>query len=287
MMVAVIAALWMLSRAVHGVTELVNPGPAPVAGSPFDTITPQRPAGSGSPTLDRIALRGRLIVAIRDTPGLAQRSPSSGSYTGFDIALLTLIARDVGVDPARTSFKPLAPGNREAALRRGEADLILGGYEITPGRSAEAGIAGPYLVRSVQLVAPVASTVRGLGSLGPGKVCAPAGSPAAAALAARGVPLQTRSTLTACADLLSGARVAAIAGDQDAVTAIVAQRPGMLRVVGQPLGTTDYGIGLPPDDPVLHQRITTVLRRAIADGTWAQLYAQYLGTPVPAPPAPR
>jgi ABC-type amino acid transport substrate-binding protein len=287
MLVLVIAALWMLSRAVDGVTDLVNPGPAPVAGSPFDTIAPQRPPSSGSPTLDRIALRGRLIVAIRDTPRLAQRSPGSGSYTGFDIALLTLIARDLGVDPARTSFKPLAPGNREAALRRGEADLILGGYEITPERSAEPGIAGPYLVRSVQLVVPATSRVHGLGSLGRGKVCAPAGSTAAATLTVRGVPLQTRSTLPACADLLSGTRVAAIAGDQDAVTAIVAQRPEMLRVIGQPLGTTDYGIGLPPDDPVLHQRITAVLRRAIADGTWAQLYVEYLGTPAPSPPAPR
>ncbi|MGH3669936.1 MAG: transporter substrate-binding domain-containing protein, partial [Pseudonocardiaceae bacterium] len=180
-----------------------------------------------------------------------------------------------------------AAGNREAALRRGEADLILGGYEITPGRSTEVGIAGPYLIRSVQLAVPATSTVHGMGSLGHGQVCAPAGSPAAATLTAREVPLQTRSTLAACADLLSGTRVVAIAGDQDAVTAIVAQRPETLRVVAQPLGTTDYGIGLPPGDPVLHQRITAVLRRAIDDGTWAQLYAEYLGTPVPSPPVPR
>jgi ABC-type amino acid transport substrate-binding protein len=126
-----------------------------------------------------------------------QRSPSSGDYTGFDIALLGLIARDLGVDPARTTFKSLAANSREAALSRGEADLLLGGYEITPQRSAKVGIAGPYLVRP---------------------------------------------------------------------------------------GTTEYGIGLPLGDSVLRERVTAVLRHAINDGTWARLYAEYLGTPVSNPP---
>ncbi|MGH3764405.1 MAG: transporter substrate-binding domain-containing protein [Pseudonocardiaceae bacterium] len=195
-----VAALWLLGRVVDGVADQFRAHPAPVAGSPFDPVAPARPASSGSPTIDRIVLRGKLIVAIQEVPGLAQRSLSSGSYTGFDIALLDLIARDLGVDPARTSFKPLAPSSREAALSRGESDLLLGGYEITAEHSAKVGIAGPYLVRR---------------------------------------------------------------------------------------GTTEYGVGLPPDDPVFHDRITAVLRRAIEDGTWARLYAEYLGAPVPSPPALR
>jgi ABC-type amino acid transport substrate-binding protein len=200
LLVFVIAALWVLDRAVDVVTDLFHGHPAPVTGSPFDTVAPPRPASSGSPTIDRITRRGKLIVAIREAPGLAQRSPSSGEYTGFDIALLGLIARDLGVDPAATSFKPLAAGNREGALGRGEVDLILGGYEITPQRNAQVSIAGPYLVRQ---------------------------------------------------------------------------------------GTTEYGVGLPPSDPVLHERVTAVLRRAIDDGTWARLYDEYLSTPVPSPPVPR
>jgi ABC-type amino acid transport substrate-binding protein len=195
-----IAALWVLGRAIDGVTDLFRDKPTPVAGSPFDTVAPARPASSGSPTIDRIALRGKLIVAVQEAPGLAQRSPNSGGYTGFDIALLDLITRDLGVDPARTSFKPLTASSREAALNRGEADLILGGYEITPPRSTKVGIVGPYLVR---------------------------------------------------------------------------------------WGAIEYGIGLPLGDPVIRERVTTVLRHAIDDGTWARLYAEYLGTPVPTPPVLR
>jgi glutamate transport system substrate-binding protein len=286
LVVLVIAVLWVLGTIVNGVTAWFGDHPAPVAGSPFDAIVPPRPVTSGSPTIDRIAQRGKLIVAVREAPGLAQRSPGSSGYTGFDITLLGLIAHDLGVDPTAISFKPLAAGSREAALSRGEADLVLGGYEITPQRRAQVDIAGPYLVRLLRLAVLVNSPVTDLNSLGQGTVCAPADSPAAAALVARGDLLQTRATLASCANLL-GSRVEAIADDQAAVAAMLAKSPGTLRVVDEPLGTTEYGIGLPPGDQVLHDRITAVLRQSIDDGTWARRYAEYLGTPVPNPPLPR
>jgi ABC-type amino acid transport substrate-binding protein len=291
LLVLLIATLWVLSRAIDevtagvtaGVTALFTDHPAPVAGKPFDTPTPARPARSGSPTIDRIALRGKLIAAIQEAPGLAQRSPDSGDYTGFDIALLGLLARELGVDPAHTTLKPLSASSREAALGRAEVDLVLGDYEITAARRAQLGVAGPYLVRPLRLAVPATSPVTGLGSLGRGEVCAPEDSPAAAALAKGGVRLQTRASLDECAHLL-GDGVEAIAADQDALAALLSQQPDTLRMVGAPLGSTEYGIGLPPGDPLLRDRVTAVLRHAIADGTWARLYAQYLGTPVPDPP---
>ena len=275
-------ALWVLGRVV----DVFRDHPAPVAGSPFDTVAPPRPASSGSPTLDRIIQRGKIIVAIQEVPGLAQRSSGSDGYTGFDIALLDLIARDLGVDPATITFKSLTAGSREAAVGRGEADLILGGYAITPQRTDEVGIAGPYLTRPLRLAVPTSSPVTGLDSIGPGTVCVQAASPAAAALVARGVELQARSTLESCVNLLED-RVAAIAGDQAAVAALLTKAPGTLRMVSEPLGTTEYGIGLPPGDQQLRERITAVLQRAINDGTWDRLYAKYLGDPVPSPPTLR
>jgi ABC-type amino acid transport substrate-binding protein len=283
LLVLLIATLWVLGRALDGITALFTNHPAPVAGRPFDTVAPARPARSGSPTMDRIALRGRLIAAIQEAPGLAQRSPDSAGYTGFDVALLGLLARELGVDPARTTFKPLSASSREAALGRAEVDLVLGDYEITAARAAQMGVAGPYLVRPLWLAVPATSPVTGLGSLGRGAVCTPTDSPAAVALTQGGVRLQTRATLEECAHLLGGG-VEAIAADQDALAALLSEQPGTLRMVGAPLGSTKYGIGLPPGDSLFRDRVTAVLRQAIADGTWARLYAQYLGTPVPSPP---
>ncbi len=200
-MVLVIGTMWLVGQAVEGVNSLFRPPAVP--GNPLSTVAPARPPGSGSPTIDRITARRKLIVAIHEVPGLAQPSSDPGGYTGFDIALLDLIAHDLSVDSARTSFKPLPTGTREAALGRGEVDLLLGGYEITAAPSATVASAGPYLV------------------------------------------------------------------------------------LGKQVGSAEYGIGLPSRDPVLRDRITAVLRHAIEDGTWARLYAQYLGTPVPNPPTLR
>lgn len=146
LIVVAVAALALLDRAADGVAALFVDEPDAVAGSPFDTVAPSAPAGSGSEVVDRIVARDRLIVAVQEVPGLVQRDPATGEYTGFDVALLDLVARELGVDPERTSFKPLPAGSREAALERGEVDLVAGGYEITDQRRAEVAFAGPYLL---------------------------------------------------------------------------------------------------------------------------------------------
>ena len=198
LIVVAVAALALLNRAADGVAALFVDEPDAVAGSPFDTVAPSTPAGSGSEVVDRIVARDRLIVAVQQVPGLVQRDPATGEYTGFDIALLDLVARELGVDPQRTSFKPLPAGSREAALERGEVDLVAGGYEITDQRQSEVTFAGPYLIN--------------------------------------------------------------------------------------PPGETRYGFGLPVGDDVLRDRVQAVLREVVEDGTWARLYAEHLGTPVPDPP---
>lgn len=280
--------LWALGSCIQGTAAVFRNDPAPVPGSPFGTVAPTRSPSSGSPALDRITQRGKLIVAVRETPGLADRSPGARGYTGFDIALLDLIVRDLGGDPADTSIKPIPTATSGIGmLQRGEADLVLGGFEITAQRRTEVGIAGPYLVRPLRLAVPSDSPVTGVDSLGGGAVCAPANSPAAMTLADKlGGKLITRANLAACAGLL-GHTVQAIAGEQTALQALPATATGRVQIVGEALGTTEYGIGLPPGDGVLRDRVTTVLRTAINNGTWARLYAEHLGTPVPDPPALR
>lgn len=279
----VVTGLVLLDRAVDGVTALFGDEPDPVPGSPFDTVAPSTPSSSGSERIDLITRRDRLIVGVQRVPGLVERNPQSREYSGFDVALARLVARALGVDPADTAFKTLPGGYRESALANGEADLMLGGYAITDERRAEVRFVGPYL-RSPQRLAVPAGRGNGLDPLRDGTVCAAEDSPTAATLAPRlGDRLLTRGSLDTCAALL-GNRVDAIAGDERKLVGVLAEEPGALQLSGPPLGETGYGVGMARGDEVLADRVRQVLRTAIEDGTWARLYAEHLGTPVPAPP---
>lgn len=294
LLVLLFAALWAVGKAVNATTAMFRNDPPPVAGSPFEPVAPPRPAGSGSPTVDRITERGSLIVAIDEVPGMAERSPTGEGYQGFDVELLGLIARDLRVDPTNIVFKPLPASTRDAVLGRHEADIAIGGYQMTPQQPADVEVAGPYLESRLWLAVPAASTVTSPDSLGGnGKVCVASDSPAADLLRQRlGSRLVTSGSLDSCAKLignrisaLAGKPVEAVAEDQAALRALPGMANGTLKEVGAPLGSVDYGIALPPGDELFRQRVTAVLRTAIEDGTWARLYAQYLGTPVPTPPA--
>ncbi len=278
----VVTGLVLLDRTIDGVSAMFGDEPEPVPGSPFDTVAPNTPASSGSERIDLITRRDRLIVGVQRVPGLVERDPQTREYSGFDVALAGLIARELGVDPADTAFKPLPSGYRESALINGEADLVLGGYAITESRRAAITFVGPYL-RSPQRLAVPAGGAGGPDPLQDGTVCAVEGSPTAVALAPRlGGRLLTRGSLDTCAALL-GDRVDALAGDKMLLSGVLAEDTA-LRLAGPPLGETRYGIGLPPGDDVLARRVQGVLRRAVEDGTWARLYAEHLGEPVPAPP---
>ncbi|MGH4019931.1 MAG: transporter substrate-binding domain-containing protein, partial [Pseudonocardiaceae bacterium] len=174
---------------------------------------------------------------------------------------------------------------RVGMLTRGEADLGL--FEITPQRRTEVDLVGPYLVSDLRLAVPAGSPVTGLDSLGDDKVCAPKDSPAAQALRGRlGERLVTRARFSDCAGLL-GSRVSAIAADEIALRTLPEMTTGKLQMVGAPLGTTEYGIGLRPGDTVLRERVATVLRKAVDDGTWQRLYELHIGAPSPTPPTIR
>lgn len=275
--------LWVLSSAINGVTASFRNDPPPITGDPLRPVAPASQPRTSSPAGDLIT-HGRLIVAVQDVPGLAERDPATGDYTGFDIALLDLIARDLGVDPAHISFKPVPASIGTGMLARHEADLALGGLEIAPG-SSDGNAAGPYLESSLRLAVPRVSRATGLESLGDGQVCAPRDSETATALASRlGDRLITRSSLSDCVNTL-GNGVGAIAGNDIALRSLSTTKAGALRIVGAPLGTIEYSIALPPGEDALRERINTVLRTAIDDHTWAGLYQRYLGTPVPDPPA--
>lgn len=282
LLVLLIIVLWMVNSAINGVTAVIRNDPDPVQGGPFPTATPSSAPGR-TPSTGLIS-DGKLRVAVPEGFGPARGAAGAGDYAGFDLALLRLVADDLGAASVDTG-KQAPVKTRVGMLSRGEADLAL--FEITPQLRRDVDIVGPYLVDDLRLVVPATSPATGLDSLGEGKVCAPRDSPAVTGLTSRlGERLITRAHLDSCADLL-GTRVAGIVGDEITLRSLPRMANGELHMVGDPLGKTEYGIGVPPGVTGRHERVEAALRRAIDNGTWKQRYETYLGRPAPDPPALR
>lgn len=276
-----VAALFAVSKIVNEISDVFTDDPEPVAGSPFDTVAPTTSPQSDSAAIDRTQGRDYVIVAIQESPGLADKNSETREWTGFDVEIVKLIARDLGLDPERTQWKEIPGGDRESAVNRKDADLIVGNFEITDARRAAVGIAGPYLASDIRLAVKAGSPVTSLEGVGDGKVCAVKGSQGEQiARAVIGDRLRTRNSVSGCR-AVEGAAPEVVVGDERLLRTTLGED---FTIVGASLGTVGYGIGLAPDDDTFRNRVQDVLRRIETDGSWTRLYDQYLGAPAPPPP---
>lgn len=252
-----------------------GPGPPPVTSTT---------ATSGSPTLDKIKLRKRLIVSMpRDKPGLSMPGPNN-QVTGFDVEIARIIARGLDVPPDAVTFKPLPPTTVPAALASGDIDMAFGGLVIgTPGLE----LAGPYLTTTVDVLVPTGSPVTGAAGLGSARVCAISGTDDAEKLRAKapGVKITEAAGARQCLIQLRASQVQGIVADDGVLRGLAAAEPGAYRLLGAGLAGQGYGVGLATGDGVLRAKITDILTSAAADGSWQSAYDATLGpSGVPATP---
>ena len=245
-----------------------NFGPGPL---PATSTT----ATSGSPTLDKIKLRKRLVVSMpRDRPGLSTPGPD-GQLAGFDVEIARIIATGLELAPDAVSFKPVPPSTVAAALGSGDVDLALGGFV---SGASDLELAGPYLATSVDVLVPAGSPAAGLDTLD-GPVCAITGTGDAAALRAKVPGLRVNEVAGAkqCLTQLRASLAKGIVADDGVLRGLAAAEPGGYRLLGARLADQSYGVGLPAGDAVLRGKITEILAAAGDDGSWQSAYDRTLG----------
>lgn len=252
-----------------------GPGPPPATSTT---------ATSGSPTLDKIKLRKRLIVYMpRDKPGLSTPGPD-GQLAGFDVEISKIMAKGLGLQPDAVSFKPLPPSTVSPALTSGDIDLAFGGLVIgTPGLE----LTGPYLATNVDVLVPAGSPVTSINELGTARVCAISGTGDADKLRARipGAKITEVAGARQCLTQLRASQAQGIVADDGVLRGLAAAEPGVYRLLGAGLANQGYGVGLSAGDSVLRDKITEILTSAAADGSWQTAYDATLGrSGVPATP---
>ncbi|GAA2800073.1 transporter substrate-binding domain-containing protein [Saccharopolyspora taberi] len=136
--VAVLSACGSAEQAQNALPPAPPPAPPPVVTGDGSVDL------GGSPTIEEIKQRGKLLVGLRtDDPRMVQRA-GAGQYRGFDVEIARLLATGIGLDPdTQISYRWLPPEVRTNAMTASSIDVQLGGFDPNSPQFAETG---PYAV---------------------------------------------------------------------------------------------------------------------------------------------
>ncbi|MGP3990468.1 glutamate ABC transporter substrate-binding protein [Streptomyces sp. 3N207] len=245
-----------------------------------------------SPTWESAHQRGKLTVGVKeDQPGMGEKNPATGVYTGFDVEIAKMMAASLGFDPDKQiEYKAIASANRETALQNGQIDYYVGTYTINEGRKKLVGFAGPYYIAGQRLlVRRDEKRLKGPQDMAGRKICSAVGStplqriqsdyPRAEAVA--------YDSYAICVDNLLNNQVDAVTTDDTILLGYAAKDPRRLKVVGKAFSKEPYGIGVPRQDRALAGALDKAVTAREKNGDWKRAYDATLGLsgrPAPKPP---
>jgi len=244
----------------------------------------EMPDGS---TMARIAERGRLVVGtdIGSNP-LSFRDPISGDIKGFDVDVAHWISEAIFGD-VRVQYRILSTGERVDALLNGDVDVVVKSMSITCDRRESVDFSAPYYTAAQRILVYRNSGIDSTAGLARKSVCATRNSTAITRIQRRVPSAEVVSTnnWADCLVLMQQGQVDAIAGDEPILSGIAEQDP-WVRIVGEPIGTESYGVGIPQNENDMVRFVNGVLAERRADGSWQRSYDQWLSQLGPGYPPP-
>lgn len=237
---------------------------------------------AGSATFAKIKQKGGLTIGVKDDqPGLGQKDPTTGKYSGFDIEIAKLVAAGLGFDESKITYKTVDSSARESAIANGDVDYYVGTYTISDKRKALVSFAGPYFQAGQDLlVRKDDNSITGPETLKGKKVCSVTGSTPIQRVRDQGLTepgnIVEFQKYSQCVEKLATKEVDAVTTD-DAILKGFAAQDDTLKVVGKPFSQEPYGIGLNKDDSALRTKIDDLLQASLDDGTWQKIYDATLG----------
>lgn len=234
-----------------------------------------------------------IVIGTKfDQPGLGLKNPD-GTMSGFDVAVATYVAGELGFPEDKIEWKESPSAQRETLIQNDQVKFIAATYSITDARKEKISFAGPYLVTGQSLLVKADNTdITGKDSLANNKkLCSVSGSTPAQKIKDEfpSVQLQQYDTYSACIEALKNGAIDAVTTDEVILAGYAAQSPGTFKIVGQPFSEENYGIGFKKDDSALCTQITDALKKMESDGQWKAAWDENLGPAgleAPTPPTP-
>ncbi|WP_029137930.1 glutamate ABC transporter substrate-binding protein [Nakamurella lactea] len=250
-------------------------------------------AGPAEATDNGATGNAKLTIGIADDePGVSIKTDNG--YAGFDIDTANYVAGKLGVPTANITWKPVDPGERISALEKGEVDLVVATFSITPEREQQVSFAGPYFIAHQDLLIRRNDTSITSPETLNGKIlCEASGTTSADYVTqhyAGKITVREVPTFSECVRNLANGDVDAVSTD-DLILAGFAAEPqykGILKVVGKGFTDERYGIGVKKGDTELVAKVNAALRSYIDDGSWKRSLDRNIrpsGYGIPDPPA--
>ncbi|MBQ1087563.1 transporter substrate-binding domain-containing protein [Streptomyces sp. B93] len=235
--------------------------------------------GAGKTAAGGVELvKGGQLTTCTHLPYPPFQSEIDGKVQGFDVALIDLVADDLGVQQEilDTPFENFKTG---AFLNSGECDLAAAGMTITDERKKNVDFSDPYFEATQAVLADKDSGIASFADLKGKKVGAQAQTTGEDYAKSQGLdPVSFESSDA----VLNGLRT----GQVDAVVIDYPVVQGWLKdqanadafEVAEQINTGEqYGFTVKKGNDKLREAINKALADAKADGTYKELYEQWIG----------
>ena len=194
--------------------------------------------------------------------------------TGFDIEMMTAIAKEAGLDIefVNVGFDPLLAGMAQC-----QYDAAISAMTITPERQANMLFSDPYLNAGQIVTVQIANTtINSKDDLAGKTVGAQIGTTGAIEVGnIAGATLTTFDTVDLAYLALQNGQIDAVVADSPTAAGFVAQNADKLKMVGTVFTDENYGIAICKTKPELQAKINQGLAAIKANGTFDALLTKY------------
>ncbi|AKB19282.1 MULTISPECIES: basic amino acid ABC transporter substrate-binding protein [unclassified Methanosarcina] len=199
---------------------------------------------------------------------------SNGNIIGFDVDLMNAIAEDQGfkVEYLDQDFAGLIP-----ALQTGNVDIIASGMTITDEREEEVDFSEPYINAGLALAVLIGNEdIQSVDDLKGKTVAVQTGSTGflkAEELQKAGIIAEIKDFphVNEAIEELKIGGADAMVNDLPVTEAFIAAQPDVIKIVGEPLNSEDYGFAVRTGNTELLIKINAGLENVKASGKYDEL----------------
>lgn len=229
----------------------------------------------------KLVEKGKLTVCTHLPYAPFQSKDASGKVIGFDVDIMDLVAKDLGVEQKiiDTPFEGIKSGQD---LNAGKCDAAAAGMTITDERKKVMDFSAPYFDATQALLVKTGKPYKSLDDLKGKKLgvqAATTGRDYAKKFAdEKGLQLVEFEDLAAEQQALANGQIEAAINDLPVWSEYIKEHQGGFEVAAEFDTGEQYGFSVKKDgNPELLKKINDALAKAKQDGTYDTIYAKWIG----------